>query len=175
MNKIVSLLLLTCLLSCGSTIHYDYDSKADFKAYKTYHYYDDINSGLTILDERRLVRALDAKLQDLGYVKSKQPNFLIDVKGISTEVNNSPSVAVGFGGTGGNTSGGVGVNVPINGNQNYDEMVIEFVDESSGETFWLADLNVILTSSNSPEKRDTFFVALVEKIFSKYTPKPKKK
>jgi hypothetical protein len=151
-------------------IDYDYDATTNFKAYKTYHFYEDLESGLTELDERRLLRALDEQLKRLGYTKSQNPDFLIDIRGIEVPVNNSPSIDVGFAGTGTNTAGGIGVNVPVNSQQDYHEMSVEFVDRLKEETFWMAKVNVLLSSSNEPLKRDAFFRDLSIKILNKFPP-----
>lgn len=168
------LIVLIFVFSCGSAINYDYDRGADFSVYKTYLYYSDIQSGLSTLDERRLLRALDHRLEVMGYTKSSKPDFIININGNAYETNNASSVGVGVGGTGGSTSGGIGVSVPINNYKTYDEMVIEFVDEKKGTTIWLADVNVVVPNSETPEKRDAYFVNLVNKILSNYPPKSKK-
>jgi hypothetical protein len=177
MKKIIILPLLMALLSCNVAIKYDYDVRADFKAYKAYNFYSDINSGLSILDERRLIRGLEAALKDLGYALSDDPDFLIDIRGLVQETPPPPpsNVSVGFGTTGGASSGAIGLNMPMNSSRPYDEMMIEFVDETSGETFWVADLNVVLSSSSQPLKRDAYFEKLARKVLSKYPPTIKKK
>lgn len=170
MKRLLWLVSTFLLLSCGVSINFDYDSNADFESYKTYTYYNDMNTGLTVLDERRLVRAMDSALSKRRFVKVSKPDFLIDIKGQSYEEENRTNVGVAVGGTGGNTFGNVNVNVPLNNQQSYDEMVIEFVDERTGETFWLADINVILSTADQPEKRDEYFSQLAEKILKKYPP-----
>lgn len=174
MKNGVSFFVFLFVLSCGPAINYDYDRNADFESYKTYLYYSDIQSGLSTLDERRLLRALDDKLESMGFTKSSKPDFIINISGTAYETNNTSSVGVGVGGTGGNTSGSIGVSVPINNYKTYDELVIEFVDEKKGTTIWLADVNVVVPNSETPENRDAYFQNLVNKILGNYPPKKKK-
>jgi hypothetical protein len=173
MRTFLSLFIAALLTSCGVSINYDYDQNTDFKKYQTYAYYNDMETGLTTLDERRLIRALDTILHERRYRKAERPDFLIDIKGLTSRTSNQSSVGVGVGSTGGNTVGTVGINVPLNSYQTYDEMMIEFVDETNERTFWVADLNVILTTSNEPEQRYNFFKKLAEKILRHYPPTAK--
>jgi len=170
MKRLFTFVLLGCFWSCSVAIDYDYDASANFNDYKTYNFYEDLESGLTELDERRLLRALDEQLKRLGYTKSQNPDFLIDIRGIEVPVNNSPSIDVGFAGTGTNTAGGIGVNVPVNSQQDYHEMSVEFVDRLKEETFWVAKVNVLLTNASEPLKRFEFFRELSGKILKNFPP-----
>jgi len=170
MKKFCLGIIAVALASCNVAIKYDYDAGTDFKAYKTYDYFGDMQSGLSVLDERRLIRALDTKLSSMGISKSRSPDFYIDIRGISYVPQNTSSISVGVGGTSGSTAGAVGVSLPLDQGPAYDEMVIEFVDERKSEVFWLADLNVIISTASTPEKRDEYFMDLADKILKKYPP-----
>ena len=170
--KAFKFILLLCIVtSCGTIVNYDYEKSTDFNQYKAYDYFSDMQTGLSELDTKRLVRAIDAKLKTMGLIRSDNPDFYIDIQSQDIENRNTPNVGVGVGGTGGNVGGGVSVGFPVGGSQNTRELVIEFVDESKGGLFWQAVSESSYSENASPEKRESKFVALVEKIFAGYPPK----
>jgi len=71
------LVLLIIVSSCAPIrVNYDYEKTTDFKSYKTYNYYANLNTGLSELDTKRLLDALDNTLQSSGYALSETPDFL---------------------------------------------------------------------------------------------------
>ncbi len=165
------LVFLFMFSSCGTIINYDYEKSTDFTTYKSYNYFDDMKTGLSQLDDKRLMRAIDAKLKTMGLTRSDNPNFYIDIQSQDIQNRNSPNVGVGVGSGSGGGFGGVSVGLPLGGNQNTRELVIEFVDETKGGMFWQAVSESTYKPNASPEKREEKFVALVEKIFAGYPPK----
>lgn len=164
------LIIALFLTSCGTIVNYDYEKSTDFDTYKTYNYFDDMQTGLSQLDSKRIIRAIDAKLQTMGLTRSDNPDFFIDIQSQSITNRNNPNVGVGVGGTGGNVGGGVSVGFPLGGSQNTREIVIDFVDDSKGGMFWQAVSESTYNDNASPEKREETFAKLIEKIFSKYPP-----
>lgn len=170
MKNFKFILLLFLLSSCAAYVDYDYDKNVKFSEYKTYNFYGDIKSGLNELDENRLLAAIDSKLQALGYIKSENPSFNIDIQTGNITSGNSNNLGVGVGGTGRNIGGGVSVGFPLGGNRPMREVKIEFVEANKDTVIWEA----ITTQSNlgtTPEKREASFAKLVESVFSKYPPK----
>ena len=166
------LLILVLLTSCGTLVNYDYEKSTDFTQYKTYNYFDNMETGLSQLDNKRLMRAIDAKLKTMGLTRSDNPDFFIDIQSEDVINRNNSSVGVGAGGGSGGGFGGVSVGIPLGGNQNTREIVIDFVDKSQNEKlFWQAVSESSYKQNASPEKREDAFVKLVEKIFSSYPPK----
>jgi hypothetical protein len=164
-------LLVILFTSCGTIVNYDYEKSTDFKDYKTYNYFDDMKTGLSQLDNKRLIKVMDAKLKTMGLIRSDNPDFYIDIKSEAIQNRNSPNVGVGVGGTGGNVGGGISVGIPLGGNKLTRELFIEFVDDNKGGMFWQAICESTYKSNASPEKREEKFVILIEKIFSGYPPK----
>ena len=166
------LLILVLLTSCGTLVNYDYEKSTDFTQYKTYNYFDNMETGLSQLDNKRLIRAIDAKLKTMGLMRSDNPDFFIDIQSEDVMNRNNSSVGVGAGGGSGGGFGGVSVGIPLGGNQNTRQLVIDFVDKSNNEKlFWQAVSESSYKQNASPEKREDAFVKLVEKIFSNYPPK----
>ncbi len=165
------ILILFLFTSCGTIVNYDYEKSTDFTNYKTYNYFDDMETGLSALDNKRLIRVIDFKLKTMGLTRSDNPNFFIDIKSEDVQNRNSPNVGVGVGGSGRSVGGGISVGLPLGGNQKTRELVIEFVDDSKGGMFWQAVSESTYRSNASPEKREAKFKTLVEKIFEGYPPK----
>lgn len=168
--SIVAIIFLV-LTSCGVAVRYDYNETAKFNTYKNYAYYTDMETGFTELEERRLFRAIDANLEQKGFIKSDNPDFIIDISGSVYKSESHSSVGFGVGGTNGASSGGVGVNMPVNANKMYNDLVIEFIDKQTEQAFWMANTNVTVSTSDSTKTRDAYFVSVVDKILSKYPPK----
>ncbi|MFC0604729.1 DUF4136 domain-containing protein [Winogradskyella pulchriflava] len=166
------ILLASLFVSCGAIVNYDYEKSTDFTQYKTYDYFSDMKTGLSELDNKRLIRAIDAKLETMGLTRSENPDFLIDIQSQDVMNRNNSTVGVGAGGGGRGGFGGVSVGIPLGGNQNTREIIIDFVDKSQNEKlFWQAVSESSYKQNASPEKREATFAKLVEKIFDGYPPK----
>lgn len=170
--KIIRIFIIAlCLVSCGATVNYDYDSQTDFSKYKTYNYFTDMESGLSELDLKRLISALDKEMVLKGYTLAEDADFYIDIQSQEVTFNNGNNVGVGVGGTGRNVGGGVSIGFPINSNKRNREIVIDFVDKDRTKLFWQAVSESSFNPKAKPEKREADFAVLVAKILSKYPPK----
>lgn len=88
-------------LSCNAiNVNSDYDKETDFSAYTTYNYFSDMETGLSELDTKRLLNALDVALNAKGRRFSEEPDFFIDIKSSTFQTPNSNNVGVGVGGSG---------------------------------------------------------------------------
>ncbi|MBL87135.1 MAG: hypothetical protein CMO82_10805 [Winogradskyella sp.] len=172
MKAIKYLFLLLLVSSCGSTfVNYDYEKSTDFNQYKTYNYFDDMQTGLSKFDSIRIVETIDAKLSTMGMSRSENPDFYIDIQSRELINRNSPNVGVGVGGGGGGGFGGVSVGVPLNSNKYTREITIDFVDKKQNERlFWQAISESTYKGNASVEKREATLAKLIDKIFEKYPP-----
>ncbi|WP_027138464.1 DUF4136 domain-containing protein [Gaetbulibacter saemankumensis] len=169
--QFVALLFLVSYSCAPIRVTYDYDREADFSKYKTYNYYSDMSTGLSELDTKRLLDALDKTLANQGFLISSTPDFFIDIK--SHEYKESPRsrMNVGLGGSGRNLGGGVSIGVPV-GQSNINRMItFEFVDENIKQLFWQAISEASYGPNATPEQRETLFEAIVLKVLSGYPPK----
>lgn len=170
MKLLKTLIVLLLLTSCGAYVDYDYEKSTNFSDYKTYNYFTDMDTGFSQLDDKRLMRALDAKLYAMGFTKNDDPSFRIDIQSGEITNNSNSNVGIGMGGTGRNVGGGVTVGFPIGSNTVQREVSIEFVDDSKNGVFWQA-ITTLSNIGTTPEKREASFAKMVEKVFSKYPPK----
>lgn len=172
MKNLLFLPILLLMLSCSSIrVNFDYERSADFSTYKTYNYYSNINSGLSELDTKRLLDALDAGLQAKGFRLTETPDFYIDIKSREYQENQSSSVGVGVGGGGGNVGGGISVGIPI-GQANINRQIqFDFVEENGKGLFWQAISESSYDPKATPEKREALLTAIVTKVLEGFPPK----
>ncbi|MAU26371.1 MAG: hypothetical protein CMH48_09015 [Muricauda sp.] len=172
MKKLFCLIAVLALFSCaGGRVTYDYDKATDFSNYSTYNYFDDMETGLSQLDERRLLKILDSTLQAKGFLLSEEPDFLVNI--ISSEYRKAPSntVGVGVGGAGRNVGGGISVGVPLGSSALERRIQFDFVDFQKNTLFWQAVSESGYNDEASPYEREEKLRAIVNKVFSKFPPK----
>ncbi|NKI31786.1 DUF4136 domain-containing protein [Croceivirga thetidis] len=79
---VLPLLLLTFFASCVSVrVATDYDSKANFTEYKSYAFYKTgiDQAQISDLDKKRILSAIEAEMSRMGYVKSQDPDLLVNI------------------------------------------------------------------------------------------------
>ena len=172
MKNLLLIPILLLVLSCSSIrVNYDYESSADFSKYKSYNYYSNINSGLSELDTKRLLDALDAGLQAKGINLSDTPDFYIDIKSSEYQEVQNSSVGVGLGGGGGNVGGGISVGIPIGQSNINRQIQFDFVDENGKGLFWQAISESTYEPNATPDKREAILTAIVAKVLEGFPPK----
>ena len=174
MRYLLSIVLIVLLASCSSVkVNYDYDKTVDFSSYSTYNYYSDMQSGLSQLDEKRLLNALDSTLKARGYRLAEEPELFINI--MSNEYRSAPNnnVGVGLGGGGRNVGGGISVGLPLGGPNMQRSIQIDLVDAQRDALVWQAVAESGLRENASPSVREDKLRAVVKKVFSKFPPKVK--
>jgi len=171
--KSVKVLFISILIfSCAPIyVTHDFEKGTDFSKYKTYNYYQDIQTGLSALDNKRLFNVLDNQLQSQGLSRSEVPDFYVNIFSQEYQEAQSSSVGLGMGGSSGNVGGGVSVGIPIGQAQVTRRIVFEFVDENGIGLFWQAVSESSYNPNSTPEKRELYLKTIVEKVFKKYPPK----
>ncbi len=169
MRFLKATILTLLIVSCAPIrVDYDYDKATNFNTYKTYQYYADMETGLSELDTKRLLNAIDAKMKVRGFSISENPDFFIDIKSAEYQAPQRNTVGVGLGGGGGNVGGGISIGLPIGQANINRQITIDFVDESKKQLFWQAISESSYNPNASPEKRETRLNAIVEKVLSGY-------
>ena len=162
-------LLSLLFVSCNAVkVNYDYDKQANLTDYATYDYFSDMETGLSQLDEKRLLAILDATLKAKGYRLSETPEFLIDIKSGTFRSNNRSNVGVGLGGGGRSVGGGLSIGIPVGDSGVNRNILFEFVDANKNTLFWQADTNSNFKENASPEAREEQLRKVVVKVFEKY-------
>ncbi len=176
MNRICVYLMLLVGLSCSTVrVTYDYDKATDFSNYQTYTYLPEMQTGLSELDDKRLLQAIDSAMQLKGIMYSEEPDFFINIQ--SREIRNASgnSVGVGVGGTGGNIGGGVSIGLPIGSPKMDREIIFDLVDSKKDELFWQAVSETTFKDIGTPDEREAKLREIVTKVFSAYPPGRSKK
>ncbi len=172
MKNLRFLLIMFLVMSCAPIrVTYDYERTTDFSKYKTYNYYSDINTGLSELDSKRLLDAIDANLQARGFSLSDKPDFFIDIKSSEFEDNQRSSVGVGMGGTGRHMGGGISIGIPIGQTNVNRQIQFDFVGENGSGLFWQALSESNYNPNATPENREAALKAIVDKVLEGFPPK----
>ncbi|WP_282144323.1 DUF4136 domain-containing protein [Cellulophaga baltica] len=172
MKKIGFLMVLFFVVSCAAVrVNYDYDTKTDFTSYTTYNYYPDFESGLSGLDEKRILVLIDSTMQAKGIQLSEEPDFFINVQSNEFQAPQSNNVGVGLGGAGRNVGGGISIGLPVGQPKLEREIQIDFVDSQKEFLFWQAVSASGFKENATPEAREQKLRQIVDKVFDKYPPK----
>lgn len=175
MKSIGYIIIVLLFMSCHVIrVQTDYEKETDFSNYSTYNYYDDLVIGLSELDEKRLIKVLDAAMQGHGLLLSEEPDFLINIKGGVFQTPRNNTVGVGVGGSGRNVGGGVSVGIPIGKPNVQREIQFDFVDSQKEMLFWQATSNSSFNENSTPVEREKKLQEIVAKVLSKYPPKSRK-
>ncbi len=171
MKRIFLLFSVLIVTACSPIrVTYDYEKNANFTTYTTYYYYNDMKSGMSELDTKRLINAMDNALKTKGFIKSDNPDFFIDIGSSEYRQQSNNNMVVGAGTGGGNIGGGISVGIPVGQPKLGREIVIEFVDEKGIGLFWQAISNSKYNPKVSLEKRDAQFSVIAEKVVEGYPP-----
>lgn len=174
MKKLSFVLLVLLLGSCNAVrVDYDYDKGTDFSSYTTYNYYPDIETGLSDLDTKRLIRAVDSAMQMKGILKVEEPDFLINIQSRSYRNPSNSAVGVGLGGSGRNVGGGVSIGIPVGQPNLSREIIFDFVDSQKDALFWQGISESSYRDNASPSVRQEVLNRVVAKVFSRYPPQRK--
>lgn len=171
--KYIKLVLLCIVMTSCSPVRVtsDYEKTAVFSDYKTYNYFSNIASGLSELDEKRLISAINTSLSNKGLSLSETPDFLIDFKTSQHQEASRNNVGVGLGGGSRGVGGGISIGIPVGQHKVNQNVLIEFVDESKMGLFWQGKAESNFNPKATPEQRESHFRTLTDKIFTQYPPK----
>lgn len=167
-------IFLFCLLisSCNSPrAVYDYDQQAEFSQYNTYNIFPEFNSGLSQLDERRLLSSLENALQEENLSEAANPDLYLNVYTEEFREPSRNSLGVGVGGGGGNVGVGVSGGIPIGGPETYLKLTFDLIDARNDALVWQAVVESPFDLNASPEKRQKRFDKIVQKALEGYPPK----
>lgn len=172
MRVITSIVLLLFVVSCAPIrVNYDFEKSTNFTQYKTYNYYSEMNTGLSALDTKRFLDALDQTMTTKGFALSDTPDFFIDIKSSEYQEVQRNNVGVGLGGGGGHMGGGISIGLPIGQANVNRQITIDFVDENKKQLFWQAKSESSFNPNATPEKREALLNAIAEKVLTQYPPK----
>jgi len=172
MKSILLLFISFLLFSCGPTVFVDYEKEQDFSEFTTYQFYPDIDSGLSVLDNKRVKAAIDSVLQQRGFTRTDYNRFFINFYVNEIISNSRSTLGVGIAGGGGNVGVGVSGGIPIGGNVIDQRLTIDIVDATKNQSLvWQAIVTDELKEKASPQQKEAHYFSLVAKAFKNFPPK----
>ncbi len=166
------LLVSVFVFSCNAIrVNYDYDKETDFSSYTTYNYYADMDTGLSELDTKRLLRSIDIVLRTKGLQLSEESDFLVNIHSQMFQSPQRNTVGVGVGGTGRRVGGGVTIGIPVGKSKLERQIQFDFVDRVKDAVFWQATSNISFKENIPLLVKEERIQELVEKVFAEYPPK----
>ncbi|MCM8567785.1 DUF4136 domain-containing protein [Gramella jeungdoensis] len=163
------LLLLTACNSPRAV--YDYDQQVNFSNYSNYALFPEFQSGLSQLDEGRLIESLKKEMQVKGFSESQDPGIYVNVYTERFEQDNRSRVGVGIGGGGGNVGVGVSGGIPVGQMDTYMKLTFDFIDVEKDTLIWQAVVESPFNINADPQERQERFDKIVEKALEGYPPK----
>lgn len=171
--KLLKILLLCLFISSCNAPQavYDYDQEVSFEKYSTYSIYPDLHSGLSQLDERRLLSSLEKGLRNKGFSASNTPDLYVNVYSEEYQEQSRNNLGIGVGGGGGNVGVGVSGGIPLGGSKTFLKLTFDFIDVQNDALVWQAVVESKFDPDASPEKRQARFDKIVKKALNGYPPK----
>ena len=169
--KFLSIFVCTLLLiSCGASVAVDYDKKTDFSTYTTYNFYPSIDSGLSELDDNRIIQITDSILQQKGLVKSEAPQLHINFFARENISASRSTLGIGIGSGGGNVGVGVSGGIPIGGSVVNQQLTLDFIDVQKDDLVWQAVAEGEMKERATPQQKEAYYFSVLQKILKKYPP-----
>jgi len=163
--------LLLFIAACNSPkAFYDYDQQVNFNQYTTYSLFPNLQTGLSQLDESRLVNSLKQAMAEEGLSNSENPGIYVNVYTKEFQQDNRNRVGVGIGGGGGNVGVGVSGGIPIGQMDTYLELTFDFIDVEKDVLVWQAVVESSFNANAKPEARQEKFDKIVAKALEGYPP-----
>ncbi len=172
--KFLSIFILSAfLVSCGASVAVDYDRHVDFSKFTSYNFYPSIDSGLSELDDSRIMQITDSLLQERGFIKSDTPQLLLNFYARESVSNSRNTIGIGVGGGGGNVGVGVSGGIPIGGRIVNQQLTVDFIDAEKDDLIWQAVVEGEMKENARPAQKEAYYISVLQKILKKYPPKKK--
>ncbi|MFK7747044.1 MAG: DUF4136 domain-containing protein [Kordia sp.] len=174
---VVALLLVTSCISVRVVA--DYDQQADFDSYKTFAFYKTgiDKAEISDLDKKRILRAIEKEMIARGFVKSDNPDVLVNIMTKANKrVNLNNNVGLGWGGWG---FGGWGWNPWLWGGGGFQSvstriegvLYIDLIDTKQKELVWQGrGAGNLLGRTGNIEKKEARIKEFVQEIMKEYPP-----
>lgn len=178
-------LALAVLAGCTPfSVKYDYDSHANYAAYKTYDWYaaskkaqgksDGVENPIM---DRRVRSAVERELSAKGFKieKTGEPDFLVTYYPAYRRGTVYTTTSMG-GGWGWYRPWGYGVGTQFTEARAYREgsIILEVVDNKTNQLIWQSVAEGALTDLNDPEDAEEQVTLAVKKMLSRFPPPPSK-
>lgn len=167
--KILPVFLI--FISCNAPqAVYDYDQQVNFSKYRTYGIYPELLTGLSQLDERRLIESVQRGMQARNLSPSEDPDLYLNIYSEEYLENSDSRLGIGVGG--GNRNVGVGVSggIPLGGPETYLRLTFDLIDAGTDALVWQAVVESSFDLNADPMERQNRFDEIVQKALKAYPP-----
>lgn len=164
------LILLPFFYSCGPTLYLDYNPEVDFDQFKTYMIYPSLETGLSQLNEKRVLRFTDSILQAKGLEPSERPDLFINFYTNEILVTNNSTIGIGIGSGGRNGGVSVAGGIPLFGSRVQQEFTIDIIDVLGDHLIWQGTVQKNYPQQSFPEVMDEHYRKIVTRILSNFPP-----
>jgi hypothetical protein len=169
--------LLLFVTSCVSIrVVSDYDQEADFKSYKTFAFYKTGIDKVEVsdLDKKRILRSIEKEMLAKGFVKSNNPDLLVNIVTKANKrinVNNGANFGMGWGWGWGFQPWFWGNGPMMNTVSTRTEgvLLIDLIDTKQKELVWQGKGTGRLTLNNM-SKKEARIQEFVAEIMKEYPP-----
>ncbi|MEL4306551.1 DUF4136 domain-containing protein [Joostella sp. CR20] len=166
------ILLLTLLMSACASINVssDYDRQVDFSQYKTFAFYKPgiDKAGISDLDKKRILKAIQYELQNRGYRLSENPDVLVSIFTKEVDrVNVYNNVGWGWGWYG-NPYWGGGYNSVTT--ETEGSLYIDLIDAGKKELVWQGKGTGNLVTNGNLAKKEERISEFVKEILAQFPP-----
>ncbi|MCY2688312.1 DUF4136 domain-containing protein [Salinimicrobium sp. TH3] len=166
------LLICTLIYSCGGPrAVYDYDEQANFNSYSSIALYPETRTGLSELDEKRLLSSVENFLASQNLAATGEPDLYLNVYTEQYQEPSRTNVGVGIGGTGRNVGVGVSGGIPLGGPETFLRLTFDLIDGENDALVWQAIVDSKFDFDWRPEEREQHFAKIVEEAMAGYPPK----
>ncbi len=177
MKKLSILLLLSGIAACSSVkTAFDFDRQADFTKFKTYSMVENnLVEAVGQLNSSRIIDAVETEMTAKGFVKSDDPDMLVNVyiktqkKVDATAITSGSGYGYGpwrYGYAGGFSTTHINYNEYTEGT-----MFITFIDNATQKIIWQGTGTKTLNENANTDKREANITYVVKQILSQYPPK----
>lgn len=168
--KYLSFLFIVLLFSsCGSIqVYTDYDENISWEEMKSYDFYEDMETGLNDLDEKRVFAALEKELENRNFTTSNQPDFRINLYTEAYQKHSQNIIGLNVGTYGNHVGGQIGSGIPINSTADMLRITVEFANASTHELFWQGIVEDKMKPNESPKDREARLTQMIKKLMAKY-------
>lgn len=172
MKYVPFFLLFLIFTSCNSPqAIYDYDQQVNFAQYQTYDIYPDLLTGLSQLDEERLIQSARQELQNKSLSPSANPDLYLNIYSEEYRQQSDSRLGIGVGGGSRNVGVGVSGGIPLGGPETYLRLTFDLIDAETDALVWQAVVESSFDLNASPAERQRRFDQIVQKAMAGYPPR----
>jgi hypothetical protein len=159
-------------VSCGATVFVDYNPETNFTEYKTFQFTNNIESNVSSLDEKRIIKAIDSVLVTKTWQRRDYCQFYIDFFVASVYEDPSSSVSLGAGTGGGGFGIGGSIGIPLGSSKIQEYLTVEIYEAYNNSAMvWKGSVVTSRKEKATPAQKEQHYQKVIATILEKFPPK----